>query len=74
MQVELKKVIAELSEKFYNNNTFLKPAAAARESVIQTIIAYFLKKNLVIVSRSEYESLLAYKERDYLDKINIGYE
>ena len=72
MQVELNKLIDDLSEKFWNNNTFSKPAAAARESVLQTIKAYFLKKDLVIVSRTEYEKLLAYKERDFLANNNVG--
>lgn len=72
MQVELNKLIDDLSEKFWNNNTFSKPAPSARESVLQTIKAYFLKKDLVIVSRSEYEKLLAYKERSFLTDVNIG--
>ncbi len=58
MQVELNKLIDDLTEKFWNNNTFSKPAANARESVLQTIKAYFIKKDLVIVSRVEYERLL----------------
>jgi hypothetical protein len=58
MQVELNKLIDDLSEKFWNNCTFSKPAANARESVLQTIKAYFIKKDLVIVSRVEYDRLL----------------
>ena len=72
MQVELNKLIDDLSEKFWNNNTFSKSAPAAKESVLQTIKAYFLKKDLVIVSRTEYEKLLAYKEQDFLANNNVG--
>lgn len=72
MQIELNKLIDDLSEKFWNNFTFSKPASAARESVLQTIKAYFLKKDLVIVSRTEYEKLLAYKEQDFLANNNVG--
>jgi hypothetical protein len=58
MEVKLDKLIDDLTQKFWNNNTFAKPAMNARESVLQTIKAYFLKKDLVIVSRVEYEQLL----------------
>jgi len=58
MEVKLDKLIDDLTEKFWNNNTFAKPAMSAKESVLQTIKAYFLKKDLVIVSRVEYERLL----------------
>jgi hypothetical protein len=50
MEVKLDKLIDDLTQKFWNNNTFAKPAMNARESVLQTIKAYFLKKDLVIVS------------------------
>jgi hypothetical protein len=58
MEVKLDKLIDDLTQKFWNNNTFSKPAMNARESVLQTIKAYFIKKDLVIVSRVEYERLL----------------
>ncbi len=58
MEVKLDKLIDDLTEKFWNNNTFGKHPKDARESVLQTIKAYFLKKDLVIVSRVEYEQLL----------------
>jgi hypothetical protein len=58
MQVELNKLIDDLTQKFWNNKTFSKPAMNARESVLQTIKAYFIKKDLVIVSRVEYDRLL----------------
>jgi hypothetical protein len=58
MEVKLDKLIDDLTQKFWNNKTFSKPAVNARESVLQTIKAYFIKKDLVIVSRVEYEQLL----------------
>ena len=66
MELQIKDLITELEQKFWNNNTFAKHASAAKESVLQTIKAYFYKKDLVIVSRTEYERLLKYKEQDFL--------
>lgn len=56
--MELDQLLKELKEKFYNKNTFLKSAHACEESVLQTIKSLFLKKNLIIVSKVEYEELI----------------
>ena len=46
-----------LEEKFCNNGTFLKPGAACKESVMNIIKSTLLKKNLVIINKSELEKL-----------------
>ena len=57
--MELNKLLEELKERFWRNNTFFKSSHACEESVLQTIKSLFLKKNLIIVSKVEYEELLA---------------
>jgi hypothetical protein len=49
--------ISELKEKFYNKNTFFKRASDCEQSVLNTIKSYMLKKNLVLISKAEYEQL-----------------
>ena len=49
--------LQELDDKFFQNGTFFKHGNAAQESCINVIKSYFLKKNLVIVSKTEWERL-----------------
>lgn len=57
MEVQIKDFIETLEQKFWNNMTFAKHPSAAKESVLQTIKAYFLEKDLAIVSRADAEML-----------------
>lgn len=49
--------IRELKEKFQNKGIYFKPAFALENSIFDTIKAYLLKKNLVIISKSELDKL-----------------
>ena len=55
--MEIDEFINELKEKFYNKNTFLKRALDCEQSVLNTIKSFLLKKNLVIISKAEYDQL-----------------
>lgn len=58
--------LQELDDKFFQNGTFFKHGKAAQESCINVIKSYFLKKNLVIVSKTEWEKL---KKKEMYDSI-----
>ena len=58
--------LKELDDKFFQNGTFFKHGNAAQESCLDVIKSYVLKKNLVIVSKVEWEKL---KNKDMYDSI-----
>lgn len=64
--MELNKLLQELKERFWRNNTFFKSAHACEESVLQTIKAFFIKKNLIIVSKAEYDALVDFRDKQIL--------
>ena len=50
--------IEELKEKFYNKHTWYnKSGHALQDSVLSTIKAFLQKKNLIIVSKAEWDRL-----------------
>lgn len=55
--METDEFINQLKEKFYNKNTWLKSGSALENSVYDTIKSFLLKKNLVIISKAEYDQL-----------------
>lgn len=55
--MEIDELLEILKEKFYNKNTFGKHRQACEESVLQTIKGTLLKKNLILVNKTEYEKL-----------------
>jgi len=55
--MEHDEFISQLKEKFYNKNTWLKPSYALQDAVLDTIKSFLLKKNLVIISRSDLSKL-----------------
>ncbi len=64
--MELNKLLEELKERFYRNNTFFKSSHACEESVLQTIKSYFIKKNLIVVSKVEYDALVDFRDKQIL--------
>jgi hypothetical protein len=58
--------LKELKDKFFQNGTFFKRGNAAQESCLNVIKSYLLKKNLVIVSKVEWDKL---KNKDMYDHI-----
>lgn len=58
--------LKELEERFYQNGVFLKKGSASQKSCLNVIKSYLLKKNLVIVSKVDYERL---KNKDMYDSI-----
>ncbi len=57
--METDKFIEELKEKFYNKGTWFKGGHALQESVLATIKSFLIKKNLVIISKSELDKTKA---------------
>ena len=56
--MEHDEFIDELKEKFWNKGTFFKKHGHALEdSILSTIKSYLLKKNLVIISKTELAKL-----------------
>jgi len=55
--MELDQFIEKLKEKFYNKNTWFKSGSALQDSVCDTIKSFILKKNLIIISKAEYDQL-----------------
>ena len=68
--MELNKILEELKERFYRNKTFFKSTHACEESVLQTIKAFFIKKNLIVVSKVEYDTLVNFREKQYLKDLS----
>lgn len=69
--------IDDLKEHFWNKKPFLLEYRQ-RDSVFDTIKAYLQKKNLVVVSKVEYDKLknqsdFAYKDIDEFEK-TVGYK
>jgi hypothetical protein len=56
--MEHDKFIEELDIQLWNKGTLFKSGSALKESLFAVIKNYLLKKNLIIVSRAEYEKLL----------------
>lgn len=63
--------LKELEDKFFQNGTFFKRGNLAQESCLNIIKSYLLKKNLVIVSKVEWERL---KRKDMFDSIKESIE
>lgn len=58
--MEIDKFMEELKEKFRNKNTWSKKSDyALQDSVYDTIRSFFTKKNLVIITKAEYDHLKA---------------
>ena len=55
--MEIDEFIKQLDDKFYEKGTWLKSNRALKESVLATIKSHLLKKNLILVSRSELDQL-----------------
>jgi len=55
--MEIDEFIKELETKFWNKGTFFKPTNAMRDAVMDTIKSLLLKKNLVLISKSELTQL-----------------
>ena len=55
--MDIDEFINQLKEKFYNKNTWFKSGHALQDSVYDTIKSFLLKKNLVIISKAEYDQL-----------------
>jgi hypothetical protein len=58
--------IENLKDHFWNKNKTLHFAQSQTNSMFDTIKSYLLKKNLVVVSKVEYESLVDFREKQYL--------
>ena len=50
--------VDELKEVFWNKNKFTQFTSRQQNSIFDTIKAFLLKKNLIIVSKVEYENTL----------------
>jgi len=55
--IDLDELIRELDNKFDKNGTWFKWGSHQRESVLGVIKSYFLKKNLVILPKVEYDRI-----------------
>lgn len=55
--MEIDTFITELQDKFYYKNTWLKSGHALQESVMTTIKSFLIKKNLVLISKSELDRM-----------------
>lgn len=58
--------IDELKERFFEKNLWMTMTGRQSDSFFDTIKAFLQKKNLVVVSRVEYESLMDFREKQYL--------
>ena len=58
--------VAELKETFYHKNKLLRFSLSQQNTIFDTIKAFLQKKNLVLVSKVEYEKLLEFKEKQQL--------
>lgn len=56
--MKLEHFLTDLKDRFYCNNTFMKRSYAAEQSVLETIKSYFIKRDLVIITKYEYEKLI----------------
>lgn len=55
--MEIDEFITLIGDKLYQKNTWAKSGHALQESVMETIKGQLLKKNLVLVHKTEYEDL-----------------
>lgn len=55
--MEHDEFIRELKEKFFRKGTWFKCGSVIEQSVLETIKALLLKKNLIIVSKVEWDRL-----------------
>jgi hypothetical protein len=53
--------VTELKERFYHTNKLLQFSLKQQDVILDTIKAFLLKKNLVVVSKVEYDRLVDYK-------------
>lgn len=60
----------ELKEYFWNKNKLLQFNSSQIDSMFDTIRAFLQKKNLVVVSKVEYEALVDFREKQYLKDLS----
>ena len=58
--------VDELKERFYHTNKLVRFTLSERSVIFDTIKAFLQKKNLVVVSKVEYDRLMEFKEEQYL--------
>jgi hypothetical protein len=61
--------IEELKETFYHKNKLLRFSLSQQNTIFDTIKAFLQKKNLVVVSKVEYEKLLEFEEKQHLEDL-----
>lgn len=64
------KFIENLKEHFWNKNKTHCFSPSQKDSMFDTIKAYLQKKNLVVVSKVEYEALVDFREKQYLKDLS----
>lgn len=60
--------IDQLKERFFQKNAWM--TGRQSDSFFDTIKAFLQKKNLVVISRVEYESLMDFREKQYLKDLS----
>ena len=53
--------VDELKERFYHTNKLVRFTLSERSVIFDTIKAFLQKRNLVVVSKVEYDRLVQYK-------------
>ena len=62
--------IDKLKEHFFQKNAWAWMTGRQSDSFFDTIKAFLQKKNLVVVSKVEYESLVDFREKQYLKDLS----
>lgn len=64
--------VNELKEVFWNKNKLLQFNSRQQDSIFDTIRAFLQKKNLIIVSKVEYDKLVEEREKEYLRRLSFN--
>ena len=64
------KFVDELKEVFWRKNKLLQFNSRQQDSIFDTIKAFLQKKNLVIVSKVEYDDLILARDKQRLKDLS----